>query len=169
MAGYKLLIIGETGRGKTRLLASLVGLVRALGVPTTVIDLAPEKAGVGAKVARYIDVSGLVYLTADFRAPRLEGKDAAEELALAKENAEKARSLFAKYLSSPTPFLAVNDLTIFLHAGDLEEALDLAESAKAFVATAYYGELLRDKGSGILERERRAVEELARRWPTIRL
>ena len=48
----------------------------------------------------------------------------------------------------------MNDLTIFLHVGGLAEVLALAEKASAFVATIW---------------ERRAVEELARRWAAFRL
>ncbi|MGC9051936.1 hypothetical protein [Pyrobaculum sp.] len=169
MAVYRVLIVGDVGRGKTLLLAKMLKALAALGVSVTILDFAPEKMGVGAKLTRYVDVAGVRYLTEVFRAPRLEGRDAGEELALARENAERAAALIRQFLASPTPVLAVNDLTIYLHAGDpalVEEAIDAAD---VFIATAYYGSALRDKGSGISGRERRAVEELMKRCDVFRL
>jgi len=161
--------VGEAGSGKTLLLSKIISIITALGVPATVVDLAPEKGGVGAKLARYLDVGALRYFTDDFRAPRIEGRDAEEELALARANAARAEALLKRYLEEPTPVLAVNDVTIYLHAGSLEFLLDVAERAEVFLATAYYGSRLRDKGSGIAERERRAVEELMKICDVFRL
>lgn len=156
-------------RGKTLLLAKMLKALAALGASITVLDFAPEKMGVGAKLARYMDVAGVRYLTDVFRAPRLEGRDTGEELALARLNAERAVALIRQYLASPTPVLGINDLTIYLHAGDQALVDEAIRAADVFIATVYYGATLRDKGSGISERERRAVEELMRICDVFRL
>lgn len=159
MAKYSILITGEVGRGKSRLLAALVDAVASLGVSVTVVDLAPERMGVGAKLRRYLR-EGVRYLTDDFRAPRLEAASPGEEAALAEENAGRAAALFRRYLEDPTPVLAVNDLTIYFHRGDPALFWEVFHAARLFMASAYEGVSLRDRGSGITERERRLLEEV---------
>lgn len=140
-------------------MAALVDAMVSLGVGVTVVDLAPERMGVGAKLRRYLREQPR-YLTDEFRAPRLEARSPDEELKLADENAEKAAALFKRYMADPTPVLAVNDLTIYFHRGDPSLFWEAFSAAQVFLASAYEGTSLRDRGSGISERERRLLEEV---------
>ena len=167
LLGRKVLIIGEVGAGKTRLTASLLEeLLRLVGAAeVTVIDMAPPRfAGAGGRLRDYLSAEGLRYLEPErVVPPRLAGRTAEEVLAHARANYEALRPLVLAYLQRPTKVLVVNDLSIYLHAGPLEDVLSCARAAETFLANSYYGEsLANDKGSGVSERERRLVEELAK-------
>lgn len=164
LVGKKTVIVGEAGAGKTKLLAEFLReFLRLFGrCKITVIDLAPEKiAGIGGPLNIHLDLSGFHYLRPGLvYAPRLMACNAEDVLRYAKHNAEQARKLFEIYLQGPTEVLAVNDLTIYLHAGEVEEIIDIARRANTFVATAYQGERLsEDFGTGISMRERQKLEK----------
>lgn len=167
--GRKVLIVGEAGSGKSRILAGLVveALVMGIGTEVTVIDMAPERSGGFGGKLREIDprVSGVRYLTSDgVRGPRLTGRDADEVLSVARRNAELIGPLLLDYLSSPTPVLFVNDVTIYLHAGDPEVLTRVIDASQTFVGTAYEGtRLADDKGSGLTAVERERLDALKAR------
>lgn len=167
--GKRVLVVGEAGTGKSLLLArALERLVESgLERDVTVIDMAPYRhSGVGGKLRDVTEaVRSVRYLTDDRIAPpRLLGRDAGEVLELASRNAALIEPLLLEYLRSPTRILMVNDLTIYLHAGDpalIERAMETAET---FVATCYEGvRLSEDKGSGLSKTERERLELLKRR------
>ena len=166
LLGRKTLIVGEAGTGKSHLLARILEkMVEALGPEEiTVIDMAPFRfSGIGGRLKELTESVNLVrYLTDDRIAPpRLAGRNATEVLKLAERNASLIRPLLHEFLKRPTGILLVNDLTIYLHAGDpllLEKSLEAAET---FVATCYEGERLSDdRGSGITAIERTRLNEL---------
>ncbi len=164
--GLKTLIIGEVGTGKTRVLAELLEQLVAEGHARemTVIDLAPPRMGkIGGTLTEYTKLpSETVYLRPDrIYAPRTQACNLDDVIRYAKHNAENARILFKQYMENPRPLLAINDLTIFLHAGELDELLNIIRISRTFIGTAYYGSsLAEDYGSGISRRERLLVEEL---------
>ncbi|MEN3047798.1 MAG: DUF87 domain-containing protein [Candidatus Caldarchaeales archaeon] len=167
--GRRVLIVGEAGSGKSRLLARLVveALASGMGTQVTVIDMAPERTGgFGGKLreidpqvlrARYLTPEGIV-------GPRLTGRDAEEVLSFARRNAELIEPLLLEYLSSPTSLLFVNDVTVYLHAGDPEVLTRAVEASRTFVGTAYEGARLSDdKGSGLTAVERERLRALKAR------
>ncbi|MCS7103900.1 MAG: hypothetical protein NZ992_08505, partial [Candidatus Korarchaeum sp.] len=110
---------------------------------------------------RYLRPEGL-------HAPRLEGRDSEEVLRLARINESIAKPLLLIFLQEPTRVLVMNDITIYLHSGDLSLILDCISSSETFLGNAYYGKgEFDDKGSGLNERERELVEELMRRADVI--
>ncbi len=162
------MILGESGSGKTAVLAKL--LEEAVSLQSvnsiTMIDLAPTRHGnIGGKLTDYTAVAAKIcYVTDhDIKPPRVIGKSRAEVLRLAKHNMKIAKLMLKDYEKSPTATLMINDLTIYLHSGDLGDVLRCIEMASTFIATAYSGTRLSDdKGSGVTERETRLVEELAK-------
>lgn len=152
---FSILILGETGRGKTRLAVKIANaLARATGPGrVTVLDFAPDVMGVGRPMQ---GLHGWVKVLRPPRlhAPRLESRgDCGRAWMYARENAVETSRLLESYLEDPTPVLVVNDLSIHLHAGDpglLEEAI---QASIVFVGNSYWGEVLRDE-CGIWERER---------------
>lgn len=168
LLGKKTLIIGDVGSGKTiltaRILDELVEL--GLGKEITVIDLGPEKLGVGRRLCHYSKRIGEIRLLEPkrLRAPRLEGKTVDEVIMFAEHNRKAIEPLFDSFLKNPTPILLINDLSIYLQAGRLEKVLSLMNGSKTFIANSYYGKRLSDdKGSGITGREIEAVEAIMRR------
>lgn len=164
--GKKTLLVGDVGSGKTSFLVEFLKyLVESnYSDDVTVIDMAPPRThGVGGAIRDYTDyVSRIRYLRLDkIWAPRLMGKNKEEVLRYAEENRTRIESLINIYLSNPSRILLVNDLTIYLHAGELDKIFELFNTAETFMATAYEGVRLEDdKNSGITERERKLLNIL---------
>lgn len=171
MLGRKVLFLGESGSGKTRLMASLLkeAMVRVDPGNITLLDFAPRARSiqgveVGGKIADiYRPVRGLGrYCSPSIRAPRLEGSTGEEVLSIARQNALRMTPCLEAYLSSPTPVLFINDISMYLHAGDTGLLLEAISRSKTFIGNGYQGSLLSDdKGSGITERERRLLERVS--------
>ncbi len=161
--GKKTLIVGETGSGKTKLTASLLreAIERVRSDDITVLDFAPIQISfrgvkAGGRIRDFLPhIECHAYESSDsIRAPRLEGNDANEVWALAEHNASLTSDFIRDYLSSPTPYLFVNDLTIHLHAGDVDLLLKAIRRSGAFLGNAYTGSALApDHGSGLSKRE----------------
>ncbi len=163
MSGYRLLIKGESGRGKTRLTSIVARILAETLSPSeiTVVDFAPNVKGLGSPVTR---VEGVRYLRPEgLRAPRLEsGGDCRLAWKLALHNASLTSETLISYISDPTPVLLVNDATIHLHAGSPETLLRALELSRISILNAYSGDMLRDR-CGIWEREAFMVS-LLERW-----
>ncbi|MCS7132258.1 MAG: hypothetical protein NZ918_00855 [Aigarchaeota archaeon] len=165
--GRKTLIVGEVGSGKTHLLSRFLDYLieRGYGDGVTLIEMAPVHGGVGAPVEKY---SGNVWRIRYLRptkvyAPRLMGRGPQEVLEYAERNRIELEPLLSRFEQEPTEILLINDLTIFLQAGEPERIIEVMELCETFAATAYEGEKLKDdKGSGIAQREKRALSLIKR-------
>ncbi|MFN4046493.1 MAG: hypothetical protein ACK4H7_04050 [Acidilobaceae archaeon] len=162
MRGYyfRLLIIGDVGRGKTRLTARIAGALASVygWDPITVLDFAPGHERAGAPIV--LPSEARVLRPAGLKAPRLTARCCSEMWDLARANAELTGEALKAYIERPTPILVVNDVTIHLHAGDPNLLARAIEEATIFVGNGYYGESLRDE-CGLTEKERRELEGIA--------
>ncbi len=164
--GKKTLLVGEVGTGKTLFLVEFLKFLVENGYSNdvTIIDMAPVRIqGVGGSMSEYTDLVLYVrYLKSEkVWAPRLLGRNKEEVLKFAEENRRNIEPLITTYLSNPTRILLVNDLSIYLHAGNISKIMELIDVAETFMATAYEGRRLEDdKGSGITEKERRLLSIL---------
>lgn len=159
-ASFRILILGETGSGKTRLTSRIaLALAHAAGGgKITVIDMAPDYNGVGAPM---MAVPGARIMSARLYAPRLmSGGDCGRAWLLARRNAVETTRMLLEYLRDPTPILVVNDLSMHLHAGDPGLLVDAIESSTIFIGNSYSGDRLRDN-CGIWEKELEAVNRIA--------
>lgn len=175
--GRRTLIVGETGSGKTRLVASLLSeaIQKVPADDVSVLDFAPpqirfDSLKAGGRIA--VSLPGIrchAYRSSDsIRAPRLEGHDAHEVRMLAEHNASITSGFIRSYLSSPTPLLFINDVTIHLHAGDVRTLLEAIGKSRTFVGSAYSGSALEpDHGSGLSKRERELLRRVGRAVDTI--
>lgn len=171
--GKRILILGEMGSGKTRLTAEILDRLLEKVDPKdiTVMDMAPTTVpGIGGRVSSYtVNISKVRYLAPEVvRAPRMEGKDREEVLNLADFNKASIETLIQRFLKEPTQILFINDLSIYLHSGDLSKLIKCLELPKTIVANAYYSiSPLNDKGSGISIREKRLLEALIRSFDRV--
>lgn len=165
----KILILGEVGTGKTHLTANLLRQAAQAGFinKITVIDMAPRTLLVeGEKFGGCLrdttgEVVGVRFLEALSNAPRLTGKTKEEILRLVRENTSNIEKLLKLYLASPTQLLFVNDVSIYLHSGELGLLPDVIAAADTFVGNGYFGRRLApDRGTGVSQRERRAMLRL---------
>lgn len=163
LIGKKVLVEGDVGAGKTAYLQELI--LEALDLSDVgvimVIDMAPSRRKVGKRfVGGRLRIpkrvaSRLEYLSPErVFAPRLEGKDERETLELAKANASELEKVLRLARGRKKRMLFINDMTIFLQAGDADLLIDAIKGAETFIGTAYKGKFLTDdKGSGITSRE----------------
>ena len=165
--GKKVLILGETGSGKTRLAAKLLREFAILINPEkiTVIDFAPQRMGeIGGKITDYLSMPREIkyFSPKNVYTPRLAGKSPEQVLRYAELNMKNMEPLLREFIRNTTDVLVLNDVTLYLHSGDLETVLKCVKLAKTFLATAYYGsKLANDLGTGISSRERKLTDELA--------
>ena len=161
----RVLIVGEVGSGKTRLLSKFLDYLIEQGYTheITLIEMAPGLPDVGRRVEDYTkNVDKVRYLKPEkIIPPRLLGRNREEVLKYAEHNYREVKKLFEEFSRNPTEVLLVNDVTIFLHAGDPREILKIIENCSTFAATAYEGIKLKDdKGSGVTHREKAGLEIL---------
>ncbi len=170
MLGKKTLFLGEVASGKTRILAKIVDeLVNmGLGRETTVIDMAPRKTCVGkvkigGTIQEYTSKTHVVRYLRPKKVftPRISSRNKKELIKMALSNAEALNPLLNLYLKQPTRILLMNDLTIYLHAGQLTKILTCIKKAKTFIGTAYKGKYLeKDMNTGLSRKERELTQEL---------
>ena len=164
--GKKVLIMGEAGTGKTRILARFLEhlILKMNPDEITVIDMAPRQINdVGGLMEDYTPSVWKVRYLRPWRVipPRLKGETREEVLRYAVQNKLAIDPLIDEYLANPTPTLLINDITIYLHAGDIEKIKRIMGESETFTATAYSGVKLHDdKGSSITKREMESLRKL---------
>ncbi len=174
----KILIIGDLGSGKTALTSKLLDqamkicdnaiLDNVIRNNITVIDFAPgEIIRLDKKVGGKLSDPTLTQRTVGYlspekvNTPRISGKTSLEVEKLAKENASMMEKILKEYLEKPTPILFINDVSLFLQAGDYDILKDVLNNSETAVINGYYGEeLSEDRGSGVTERERQLMNKL---------
>lgn len=167
IVGKKVLLLGESGSGKTKLAAKLLQELMMLTKPekVTVIDLAPKRTEkIGGKLTDYVDLTSKArYLSPKkVYTPRLAGTSPEKVLHYAELNKKIMEPLLKDFIKNPTETIVINDVTLYLHVGELETVLKCIRLAKTFLATAYYGsKLAEDLGTGISSRERQLTDKLA--------
>lgn len=162
LRGSWTLIAGEVNTGKTKLLAQLLAAFAAQGETSlALMDMAPETTrGVGGKL-RVPPGLALCRFAPAVIAPRLTGRTPEEVLALARANARSIEEAFAAYLAEPAQVLFINDVSLYLQAGEPARLYEVLEATPTVVLNGYLGASL--GGGEMGERERRRMEELAAR------
>jgi len=168
--GRKTLIVGDVNSGKTTLTKEILdGFCRqGLGGRIAVMDLAPEIpeevlrrrgiAGVGGRLEPP-GGCGAATLHATIIAPRLTSSSEEEAMEKAGWNREVIDGLFLRFESLKRDILFVNDVSLYLQAGNLDRITGLLEKTGTAVVNGYFGEKL---GRGELSRrEREAMKGLA--------
>ncbi|MGC8949189.1 MAG: hypothetical protein ACP5OK_07625 [Thermoprotei archaeon] len=137
------LIIGDIGKGKTRITALIVGLLIDSGFKEkiTIIDMAPPRSGmVGGKISEYININSIRYFHDDrIRGPRFSAKTLEELSLIAERNKDIIEQFLNHYLNNPTEILIINDLTIYLHKGSTSKIIQCINKSKTFIGNAYSG------------------------------
>jgi hypothetical protein len=165
--GRRTLILGDVNAGKTRLTADVAARMLRQGHASEmlVLDFAPERREtVGGRLAVPV-VPNLLHLQAAVVPPRLAGKTPREVLFLARANARAIDPLIDRGLASGRPILIVNDLTLYLHAGDPQRIHALLDRAETAVVNAYRGRALGD--SPLSRKERRRTDALTGRFDRV--
>ena len=147
----KTLILGDVNSGKTTLCRKILedfcrqGLARRIAV----IDLAPQipeeslrnrgLRGVGGRLAPP-EGAGVVYLHAPVVAPRLTSTTEAEALDKARRNRDAVEGLLRQAETSGRDILFINDVSLYLQAGDPGRLAAILEKTDTAVVNGYFGE-----------------------------
>jgi hypothetical protein len=168
IVGRRILITGDVNSGKTTLSRLMVETLclDGFGPAMAIVDCAPEVprqvalargvSGVGGKLA-YPPGMGVLYLTDHIAAPRLSTNTEEEALVVAAANRARIDVLLDRFAASGREILFINDVTLYLQAGDATKLADRIAGASTVVANGYRGTRL---GAGILSR-REAAELVA--------
>ena len=153
-------LAGEVNTGKTSRLLAILRAALAAGEAAAVLDMAPDRVkNVGGKMTPP-DSPKVAYLTAAMAAPRLSGKTPAEVLGLARRNKDLLDGLFARALPPKGRALFVNDVSMYLQAGDVKDLLAFLNRFPSVVLNGYFGASL--AGGELGQRERNEMEILFR-------
>jgi len=158
--GQRTVIAGAVNCGKTTRTAALLKqfLVAGHTHDLAIVDLAPDPVrGIGGKLALELPPQ-VLYLTAPIAAPRLMGRNAAHVMELAIRNAKVIETLFAELERQPRDILFLNDVTLYLQAGNLDRLLGLLRNSGTVIINAYYGNSFAD--SELTRRERQLTKTL---------
>lgn len=158
--GRRTLLVGDVNTGKTQATLAQVARWIAAGYArwTTVLDLAPEiRQGIGGRLALPPSFKGLHLHTA-IVPPRLAGADENQAEEMARRNAQAITPLLEEARRAANPFLVINDVTLYLQAGDYDCLLSTLQSATTVLMNAYFGDRFPDYA--LTRRERRLTERL---------
>jgi hypothetical protein len=132
------------------------------GYKVSFLDVAPEMIkGIGGKFKPTPQPPSFIYLTTEIFAPRLTAKSPEERDRLAQANAISIERMFEEYRRQPSDVLFINDVSIYLQAGDLESLWDVISLSKTAVMNGYYGKTLGE--DPLSQRERREMDRLIER------
>jgi molybdopterin-guanine dinucleotide biosynthesis protein len=170
--GRKLLIVGDVNTGKTTLTRKMLEdfCGRGLGRRIAVLDLAPHiseqlAAQRGLRgVGGHLDAPaacGALMIREQLEPPRLSSASEAEAMRKAARNKELADAAWQRAGAGGRDILVVNDVSMYLQAGDADELIARFASADTVIANGYFGERL---GGGELTRRERAQMERLRAW-----
>lgn len=161
------LIVGPSQAGKTRLTARAleVWVERHGPAGVVVLEFAPEiECGgeiLGGRLDRFTSIPDDAWVGAlDAHAPRSEGETTDESVALARDNAERARDLVAAAPEDPRAVF-VNDATIpYQHdVGDPKRLTAYCDGAECTVSNAFESDEL-GTDDPVSRGERRALSVL---------
>ena len=152
--GRHTLIVGEVNTGKTRLteaiLAAWVQQGRSNAI--VVLDLAPVTGGnIGGRLQPPSGFQGF-YRAAEVVPPRLSARTEEEAEALAAGNAQVIERLFEDPHIAAGGNLIINDVTLYLQAGDYGRLRSIIEPIETVLINAYYGHSFPDYRLSRIER-----------------
>ena len=105
------------------------------------------------------------YYNAQVVAPRLLGKTESKVQTLANHNAKSIEDAFFEYEKNPSKVLFINDISLYLQAGDLARLFKVLKITPTVVMNGYYGTSL---GGGELgKRERQNMVALQSECDTV--
>ncbi len=152
LIGHKTLLYGELRTKKTYCTAKFVQfLIEAKEMPPSdisILDFAPEKqifpiGEVGGKIEDFYENAKyckIIPIKGKILPPRLSANNIKHLIKIATENYEKLGMALNLFYQNPTPFLIINDLSMFLHKGSKKYLWNIIQKASTFFGNAYYGD-----------------------------
>jgi hypothetical protein len=119
----------------------------------TILDFAPEFKSfksfkVGGRVIDFYEKSNhCIYLPlkGDIIPPRLNARSKKDLYKNICQNYKLTSEILQKYSQNPTPFLIINDISIYLHLGSKRILLEIIQQSDTFLGNSYYGDSIKCK------------------------
>ena len=153
--GQRTLIIGDVNTGKTRLTENVLArwVAQNRSQEIAVLDLAPEtQESIGGRIHLPTGFQGVVLAT-PIVPPRLSGRDEDEADTLAQANATAIETLLRDVRLANCSILVINDVTLYLQAGQYERLWAVIQPVETVLINAYYGHSFPDYQLSRLERQ----------------
>ncbi|TFG12934.1 MAG: hypothetical protein EU535_05670 [Promethearchaeota archaeon] len=174
--GSHTILYGETNTKKTYYTAKFVQfLVESKKIDPkdiTILDFAPKLniikgLKIGGKIedfyAQSIKCHNILF-EGEIIPPRLNAGNKKELYQFASINYEKTHKCLEKYNEHPTPFLVINDISIYLHQGNKKYLLNSIKRANTFFGNSYYGSSIKRNFALFFSlKEKRSVKYLLKR------
>jgi hypothetical protein len=174
--GRHSLLYGETDTRKTFYTAKFVQfLIQNKNYEPnkiTILDFAPKLSfynniKIGGKIEDYFEnckKCNLINLRGEIIPPRLEAKNKLELYENLCHNYKLTSKAIQDFKKKPNPVLIINDISIYLHLGDVNYLLEIIGKADTFFGNTYYGSKINRKFARLLSiRETKKVEFLINR------
>ncbi|MFW9949739.1 MAG: hypothetical protein ACFFKA_06400 [Candidatus Thorarchaeota archaeon] len=167
------LIYGETDTKKTFFTAKFVKfLLETKNIPPkeiSILDFAPKLAYVknlkiGGRIQDYYDNSmecNYIKFEGEIIPPRLNAHNKKEMYYNICLNFNKIYKILEIYNKNPTSVLIVNDISLYLHLGNIKYLINTINKSNTFFGNAYYGKSISTKFSKLMTlKEKKRVEFL---------
>ncbi len=167
----KTMIVGDINTGKTTLTRQILQQFYHslnLGAEIVLLDLSPtlpetlalpdSKRGVGGRVIQSSTACpGIIHLCPKLLPPRLISSSETEAEAAARSNLDQIQILLAQYTPLRRTLLFINDISIYLQAGQATDLIIWMNQAQTVIANGYLGEQLGQGRLSIRERQQMQI------------
>ncbi|MFW9874607.1 MAG: hypothetical protein ACFFG0_15990 [Candidatus Thorarchaeota archaeon] len=170
------LLYGETNTNKTYQTSKFVQfLLESKKVPSkdiSILDFAPnfmkiKNMKIGGKIEDFYEHSITcknILFNGEIIPPRLNSGNKTELYQNACENFKKTSKILHIYRKDPTPILIINDISLYLHIGNIKLLLGAISKSNTFFGNSYYGSSIkRDYATLFSLREKRQVKYLIKK------
>jgi hypothetical protein len=171
--GHHSLLYGKTDTGKTYLTAKFIDFLltseKVSPNDISILDFAPalkiiDNVKFGGKIKEFSNLSlrcKNISIEEEILAPRFSAKNKKELYGLLCHNYKITSKSLKLYEQSPTIYLIINDLSIYLHLGNKKYLLRILNDSSTFFGNAYYGYEIKSSFSKLLSlKERMRVDFL---------
>jgi len=174
--GHHVLLYGETNTKKTyytsKFIQFLVESKKVLPNDISILDFAPplstiNNLKIGGKIQDFYENSMTcknILFKGEIIPPRLNSSNKTELYQNACENFKKTSEILHLFKKDPTSILIINDISLYLHIGNVKLLLEAIDKSNTFFGNSYYGSSIkRDYATLFSLREKRQVEYLIKK------
>ena len=176
LIGHSTLLYGETNTKKTYYTAKFIKyLLDSKKIPQneiSILDFAPpqiniKNMNIGGKIKDFYEKSLTcrnITFKGEITPPRLNANNRKEVYENACKNYKKTSKIIKNYSEKPTSVLIVNDISIYLHIGNIKWLLEAINKSDTFFGNSYYGSSIKSGFTTQFSiRERRLVNYLRKK------
>jgi len=170
------LLYGETNTNKTYQTSIFVQFLleskRVSPKDISILEFAPnsmivKNLKIGGKIQDFYENSLIcknILFNGEIIPPRLHSSNRTELYQNACENFKKTSEILHLFKNNPTSVLIINDISLYLHIGNVKLLLEAINKSNTFFGNSYYGSSIkRDYATLFSLREKRQVEYLIKK------